>query len=202
MGFDLDTISQIEAERPTEHGKADIRLKIMLKDGAVHTHNISCKKGSGNQVDKRWVDEYADSFGFSKTTRCALKKFTGEGGYTPGDLLAKHEISQSKYNSLRDKRRFTFPELDSHEQQAILTDFGRNKMALIRFLLQGSGANAPEWFMKDWQLIPMEEAIRLAASDGQVMPTRTGFRIGDIKVQRKGGTPDPTKLQFKWDGIS
>jgi len=75
-------------------------------------------------------------------------------------------------------------------------------MALIQFLLQSSSVNAPKWFMKGWQLIPMEEAIRLATSDGQVVPTRTGFRIGNIKVQRKGGTPDPTKLQFKWDGIS
>jgi hypothetical protein len=117
-------------------------------------------------------------------------------------LLVRHEISQSKYNSLKDKRRFTFPELSSPEQQAILTDFRTNKMALIRFLLQSSGVNAPKWFMKGWQLIPMEEAICLATSDSQVAPTRTGFRIGDIKVQRKGGTPDPTKLQFKWDRIS
>lgn len=55
--------------------------------------------------------------------------------------------------------------------------------------------------MKGLELIPMKEAIRLAASDCAVSPTRTGFRIGDIKAQRKGGTPDPTKLQFKWDKI-
>jgi hypothetical protein len=202
IGVSLNEIKQVEAERLAGHIKTDAQVKVILKSGVVQTYNISCKKGGGNQIDKRWVDEYANEFDFSETTREALKKFTGEAGHTPIELLNKGKVSQSKYNSLKDKRRFTFPELETGEQQAILADFRRNKMAIIQFLLQGSGENVPHWFMKGYQLLPMEEAIRLAAADCQVVPTRTGFRLGDIKVQRKGGTPDPTKLQFKWDRVS
>jgi hypothetical protein len=202
IGIDLKEIKRVEAERLTGHIKTDVQVKVILKTGLVQMCNISCKKGGGNQIDKRWVDEYASGFGFSETTRDALKKFTGEAGYTPVELLAKGKISQSKYDSLKDKRRFAFPELEAYEQQTILTEFQRNKMAIIQFLLQGSGENAPQWFMKGYQLLPMKEAIRLAAADCQVVPTRSGFRIGDIKAQRKGGTPDPTKLQFKWDQLS
>lgn len=35
MGFDLNTISCIDAERPTEHGKTDVRLRVMLKDAGL-----------------------------------------------------------------------------------------------------------------------------------------------------------------------
>ena len=201
MGFNLSEIKQVEAERLTSHIKTDVQVKVLLKSGIVKICDISCKKGGGNQIDKRWVDDYADEFDFSETTRNALKKFTGEAGYTPIDLLTRGAISRSKYKSLRDKRRFIFPELEGDEQQAILLDFRQHRTVIIQFLLQGSGEGAPQWFMKDYELIPMTKAISLATGDGQIVPTRTGFRIGQIKVQRKGGTPDPTKLQFKWDGI-
>lgn len=201
MGFNLSEIKEVEAEQLTRHTKTDVQVNVLLKSGIEQICNISCKKGGGNQIDKRWVDEYANEFSFSETTRIALKKFTGEAGFTPVDLLAEGAISQSKYKSLRDKRRFIFSELEGHEQEAILADFRQHRTAIIQFLLQGSEEGAPQWFMKDYELIPMTKAISLATGDGQVVPTRTGFRIGQIKVQRKGGTPDPTKLQFKWDGI-
>lgn len=201
MGFNLNEVNQVRAERLLGHTKADVQVKVVLKTGIMQICNISCKKGGGNQIDKRWVDEYANEFGFLEITRGALKKFTGELGFTPPELVSKGIISQSKYQSLKDKRRFIFPELEGYEQEAILTDFRRCRDIIIQFLLQGSDEDAPQWFMKDDELIPMAKAIRLATGDEQVIPTRTGFRIGEIKAQRKGGTPDPTKLQFKWDGI-
>lgn len=108
MGFD----SEVRPGRSTEHAKTDVKVKIILKSEEERIENISCKKGRGNQIDKRWVDVY-------------VTKLRG--------------VSLSQ----------------------------------------------------------MKVAIKQAAGDCKVEPTRTGFRIGEIKAQRKGGTPDLAKLQFK-----
>jgi len=61
----------------------------------------------------------------------------------------------------------------------------------------GNDNDQVDWFMRDDDIKSIEDTLEIAAKGG-VVPTRTGFRIGQIKVQRKGGTPDPQSLQFKW----
>src|SRR5688500_17494250 len=65
MEYDLEKIEKVEAVRITGSHKTDVqvKIKIYLKD-IVAAENLSVKLVSNptgfNQIDKRWVDKYAE----------------------------------------------------------------------------------------------------------------------------------------------
>jgi len=198
MGYTISDVKQVVAYRPRGTGhKTDVIVRVAKSDKSIHRHKISCKKGHGNQIDKRPVDKYVKAFNLSQATTKALKKFVGEHGYTPIELLRRGEIAQGKYGQLKDERRMIFKELEPSEQKAILREFTEKQDCILKFILQGVDNMAVDWFIRDNDLEPIQTTLERAAIGG-VIPTRTGFKIGQIKVQRKGGTPDPRSLQFKW----
>ena len=193
MGYKIDCIKRINANCPRKSSqKADIILEITNIDETIDIHKISCKKGSGNQVNKRPVNRYKELWNLSEITVKALKKFVGENKYMPVELLKRGEITVEKY-----KKRMIFKELEPYEQKAILKEFTEKKDLILKFIIQGIGDMSADWWMRDNDLDSIQSILSVAGTGG-VVPTRTGFKIGVIKVQRKGGTPDPQSLQFKW----
>lgn len=141
-----------------------------------------------------------------------LRKFTSEEGFTATDLLKEGKISKQKYYSLKDKRRIMLNEMSSEIQKKIIDLFKNNKNKIVTEVMKGEGEYAADWMLVDEveldknkkvkkiskiTIKSIEESIKIF-SKGKVGLTRDGnLKIGKITLQRKGGTPDPTKLQFK-----
>jgi hypothetical protein len=49
----------------------------------------------------------------------------------------------------------------------------------------------------DWTLKDINTAMNFFGNGNVQISTKGSIYIGRITMQRKGGTPDPTKLQFK-----
>jgi hypothetical protein len=83
MDYNLDKIEKIEAIKITGSHKTDVqvKIKIYLKESIV-AENISIKLVSNptgfNQIDKRWVDKYAELWEIPKNIIKSLKLFTEE----------------------------------------------------------------------------------------------------------------------------
>lgn len=78
-------------------------------------------------------------------------------------------------------------------------------MLVLCDILQGRGGLSADWFLVtrsddkkiDWVLSDINNVIDIF-SEGEVrLSPRGSLKIGKITIQRKGGTPDPTSLQFK-----
>jgi len=196
MGYELEEIERVFAVVLPNKYKTDVQVqvRIFLKK-AVSAENLSVKLVSNpqgfNQVDKRRVDDYKEMWKMPDDVVALLKLFTGE------TLPAKP--------NLRDPRRMFLDEMTPEEQTKILDFFKRNKILIISDILKGRGKLSAGWMLValkldgevKWILKSINEAMNLFG-DGEVRITERGsLKIGRITAQRKGGTPDPTKLQFK-----
>ncbi|MGL5123699.1 MAG: DNA (cytosine-5-)-methyltransferase [Fusobacteriaceae bacterium] len=181
----------------TKFKKADaqIKLTITLRD-IVKIENISLKKANSsadyNQVDKRKVSTYKEMWGFDDEIEKWLKLFTGE---------VEHSNSSSK-----DSRRLFLTEMPSAISDKIINFFEKNRILVISDLLKGRGGLSANWLLvtkcddnsTSWYLADINIAMNFY-NQGEVMITPRGsLKIGKIVMQRKGGTPDPTSLQFKF----
>jgi len=208
MGYDQDKIDYVEAiQIPTRIKKADIgkfgfseeeyeelmhfkktdvqvQIRLIIQvNNALKVENLSLKKANSdadyNQVDKRWVDSYKEMWHFDDEIALVLKLFTGEIPPSSHREMLKVSVSQ-----LRDKRRVFLTELKDDIVEKIISFFTRNKILVVSDILKGRGG-----FAADWMLVTRYNKKN---------DTTTGsLYIGRITMQRKGGTPDPTKLQFK-----
>ena len=119
-----------------------------------------------------------------------LKRFTGE-------------ILPTIANP-RDKRRMYIDEFSKNEQTELFDFIKSNKTMIVNDVLRGRGNHAVEWFIvaqkinknARWILKNINEVINYYDGDVIISP-RGSIKIGNILIQRKGGTPDPTSLQFK-----
>lgn len=153
------------------------------------------KKGF-NQIDKRWIKDYAEIWDIPENIEELLKYFTGE--YNP------------YRNNTKDKRRMFLNEFTEEEQKNILKFFEKNKMLIILDIIKGRGMLAAEWILVAqkynnifrWTLKPINKAINYY-SEGEVKITNRGsLKLGKITVQRKGGDAGrktANMLQFKID---
>lgn len=187
-------------EETLKFKKADIQLQIEITiDGVIYTENISLKKANKNsnfnQIDKRPVGTYQKMWGFSDSIAETLKKFTGE-------IVPNKKDSRS----LKDKRRWYFSELPQIDVKEVLDFFNKNKLLIFGDLIKGRGMLAAKWLLVtkknadnslDWKLKNINEAINLFAQGSIEISERGGLNLGKLRGQRKGGTPDPTSLQFK-----
>ena len=204
FGFD-----EGEYEELMRFKKADVQVQIRVVirvNNSLKVENLSLKKANSdadyNQVDKRWVDSYKEMWHFDDEIALALKLFTGEIPPSSHREMLKVSVSQ-----LRDKRRVFLTELRDEIVQKIISFFTKNKILVVSDILKGRGGFAADWMLvtrynkKDdtttWILKDINTAMNFFGKGDVKVSPRGSLYIGRITMQRKGGTPDPTKLQFK-----
>ena len=201
--------SEEDYEELIRFKKTDIQVQIRLiirVNNALKVENLSLKKANSdadyNQVDKRWVDFYKEMWHFDDEIALALKLFTGEIPPSSHREMLKVSVSQ-----LRDKRRVFLTELKDDIVQKIISFFTKNRILVVSDILKGKGGFAADWMLvtrynkKDdtttWILKDINTAMNFFGKGDVKVSPRGSLYIGRITMQRKGGTPDPTKLQFK-----
>ena len=205
----------LEREEDHQFKKADIQVKITiaLTNGIVKRENISVKKANKganfNQVDKRKVDTYQKLWYFDNEIGEILKLFTGEIQPTKNPQLLK-KYCDMDIAELEDCRRIFLNYLLPNYLDKIISFFEKKKVIILSDIIKGRGALCAEWLMAvkydkatdttTWALININEALDLFNNGGLKLtkPTQASLQLSDvITMQRKGGTPDPTSLQFK-----
>ncbi|TGL00791.1 type II restriction endonuclease [Leptospira levettii] len=227
MGYDLEKITKLEAlhiptrisketalifgisieeyQEATKFKKADAQLKIVIKLGNItKVENISLKKSNSdsdfNQIDKRPVDTYQKMWEFDEELTTWLKLFSGEIIPSESNFLEKKEYREF------DKRLF----IDEFPKRIVvrLLDFiEKNKILIISDIIKGRGPLSADWILvtkletstnkQSWVLVDINMAMNYFGSGEVKVSPRGSIHIGKITLQRKGGTPDPTSLQFK-----
>ena len=184
------------------HGyKTDVQVQITIfMKHAISVENLSVKLVSNpqgfNQVDKRRVDDYKALWNMPDDVARLLKLFTGE-------------IIPSKQN-LRDRRRMFFDEMATAERDKIFDFFREKKILVVSDILRGRGDFTAGWMLValrtatvvKWVLKNINEAMQIFGKGEVRFTDRGSLKIGRITMQRKGGTPDPTKLQFKVNPVN
>jgi hypothetical protein len=199
-------ISVEKFEESLRYKKADIQIRIeieILYEDFLYIENISLKKSkekSGfNQVDKRSVFRYSVMWKFDRDVENCLKLFTGE-------VCPQEMFPQEIVKKLRDKRRMFFDELPKYLVEKVQNFFSENKMLIVTDILRGRGGLSSEWFLvtkerknssPEWVLKDINTVCNFYAKGDVRISPRGSMIIGKITMQRKGGTPDPTSLQFK-----
>lgn len=212
MNYRVSEIETVIAAKP--HGeKADVEVLITLKNdaasepGAVATGSSAAKlerregisiklvssRNGFNQIDKRWLANYAKMWKMPTDVVTALKLFVGETPPRAGS---------------RDTKRMFLNELDPSQQKAVIDFFTANRNEIVSDLLAGEGVHDADWVMvalkatdkPRWIIRSSADTIKFFGS-GPVEITRNGnLKIGRITMQRKGGDAgrDTAKmLQFK-----
>ncbi len=197
-------VSQEKYDETIKHKKADIQIKIEITINSVtYIENISLKKANTsagfNQVDKRPVLIYQKIWGFDDEIVLWLRAFTG-------DILPKEILSPQELKSIKDERRLFLHEIPEHKLQMIIEYFQNNKTLIVSDILRGRGGLSAEWFLVtrksndnsiNWILKDINSVCNFYAQGDVAMTPRGSLKIGRVTMQRKGGTPDPTSLQFK-----
>ena len=110
----------------------------------------------------------------------------------------------------RKNRRLFLGELKDADREKLRLYFARNPAAIVKRVLLGNSAVAPEWMLivrqvkstPEYRLVAMETAIAFFATGPVQMTSGPGgnLAIGNLTMQRKGGDsgdPRPNDLQFK-----
>ncbi len=176
--------------------KSDVQVRLeIIIENVYHIENISVKKaniGAGfNQVDKRPVDKYKSFWNIPDSICKLLKYYTGE-------------LLPYKQNT-RDPRRMFLDEMDDTAVKELIHFFDNNRVIIFNDVLRGRGGLSADWFLVTesndvshrWILKDINYVCNFYAQ-GPIIKTKNGnLKIGKMTMQRKGGTPDPTSLQFK-----
>jgi hypothetical protein len=195
MNYAVAEIESVSASKP--HGeKADVEVRIKTKSGEK-VEGISIKLVSSstgfNQIDKRWLRQYASMWKMPADVVTALKLFVGE---TPPAKPG------------RDAKRMYLNELDPTARLAVVDFFTANKDEIVSDLFAGDGIHAAGWVMvalkatsnTRWVIRSSADTIKFFA-EGKVEITRAGnLKIGRVTMQRKGGDggrETAKMLQFK-----
>lgn len=193
-------LSQEQFDFTQKYKKADIQVQLTIKvDDVIYRENISVKKADSsanfNQIDKRAVGTYQAMWGFDDGIATSLKKFTGEIVPDEQERLV-----------LKDGRRWYLNELPSDEVRHLLSFVSDHKYLIISDVIKGRGMLSAEWFLVsrfnddgtvDYCLKNINEVINFYAQGDVQVSQKGGLIVGRLTAQRKGGTPDPTSLQFK-----
>lgn len=204
MGYNLELIEEVRAEKIKGNFKADVQVVILVQiklQKLQDVQNIQVKLVSNNQgfnqIDKRWLTSYNELWNFPNDIYEILQYFVGE--------------KEPKIDNPKDKRRMFFNEFSKEEQDMILNFFDKNKILILSDILKGRGKFASEWFLvilklegkTEWVLKPINEVINFYS--GEVVFTKYGnLKIGKVSMQRKGGDrgrKSAKMLQFKIDPL-
>lgn len=198
MGYILNEIEKVEAIKL--HGyKTDVQvlIKIYFKK-TLACENLSVKLVSNekgyNQIDKRWVDTYAQMWNMPNDVAILLKYYTGE-------LLPE----KGKY---RDSRRVYLNEMSKEDREKILRFFEEKKILIVSDIFKGRDKFPANWMLvimksgviKKWVLKPINYVMNFYGNGEVFITSKGNLRIGKITVQRKGGDcgeRTSQMLQFK-----
>lgn len=195
MGYKIDEVESVRATKP--HGeKSDVQVHVRMRSGES-VEGVSIKLVSNtngfNQVDKRWLSQYAKLWKMPADVHEGLKFFVGETKPTGPARVAD---------------RMYLDEMDPAAREAIVAFFTKCKDAIVSDILEGDGAFAAKWLMvayrpavkTRWVLKSSTDAVKFFG-EGPVTITRSGnLKIGRITMQRKGGDggrETAKMLQFK-----
>ncbi len=198
MKYKLAEIEHVEAVKISGY-KTDVQVQVTIKlKKAIDVENLQVKLVSNpngfNQIDKRWVDKYAEMWNIPTKVVSILKRYTGEENPT---------IKKPK-----DKRRMFADEFSEDEQKIVLKWLKENQSLIVSDTLKGQGKFAAEWMLvvqkveknARWILKPMNFCMNYFGNGEVKITNRGNFKIGRITMQRKGGDGgrDTAKmLQFK-----
>ena len=106
---------------------------------------------------------------------------------------------------MKDSRRMFLNEIEKGDVDELLKFFSNNKTLIFNDVIRGRGALAADWILVtrkdenkiDWILKDINFVCNFFAQGDVVVTKRGNLKVGRMTVQRKGGTPDPTSLQFK-----
>lgn len=198
MKYKLSEIEYVEAIKISGY-KTDVQVQVTIKlIKAIDVENLQVKLVSNpkgfNQIDKRWVDKYAEMWDIPPQIVSILKRYTGE---------EKPSIKKPK-----DKRRMFANEFTEVEQKAILNWLIKNQSLIVSDILKGRGKFAVEWMLvaqkaeknAKWILKPMNFCMNYFGNGEIEITERGNFKIGRITMQRKGGDggrETAKMLQFK-----
>ncbi len=198
-------VNEDEYERFIRFKKADAQISIIIKIGNIlKIENLSLKKANKdadyNQIDKRTIVSYQDMWKFDDEISFWLKLFTGE--FNPNKYKRETGI-----NKFRDQRRLFLNEMPDIIQNKIIRFFEKNRIIITSDIIRGRGGLSADWmlvtrFNKEnntttWTLNDINTVMNFFGKGEICLSPRGSLSIGKITMQRKGGTPDPTKLQFK-----
>ncbi len=198
MNYNLDEIEYVEAVVLSGY-KADVQVQVTIKlKKAIDVENIQVKLVSNlkgfNQIDKRWVDKYAEMWSIPEKIAILLKKYTGE-------ILP--EIKNPK-----DTRRTFINEFCKENQDVLINWIKKHKTLIVNDIIKGRGKFSAEWMLvaqkikedAKWILEPINVVLN-HFGNGEVEITKKGnIKIGNITMQRKGGDngrKTAQMLQFK-----
>ncbi|MBA7525066.1 hypothetical protein ES705_17213 [subsurface metagenome] len=194
-----------EYEQFVRFKKADAQIRIIIKIGKIlKIENLSLKKANSdadyNQIDKRTVDDYQEMWKFGEGIVFWLKLFTGE-------LEPKKYSRKTGIKKFKDKRRLFLDEIPVSIQKKIIRFFEKNRIMIVSDIIKGRGGLSANWMLvtrlnkenktTTWVLKDINAGMNFFGSGEIRISPRGSLYIGKITMQRKGGTPDPTKIQFK-----
>lgn len=198
MQYDLKEIEFVKAVKISGH-KTDVQVQITIKlKEAIDCQNLQVKLVSNpkgfNQIDKRWLNKYAEMWEIPAEILLLLKKYTGE-------ILPT-------IDNPKDKRRMFANEFSEEEQKQILEWLNANKSLIVSDILKGRGQFSAEWMLviqkvsknANWVLKPMNFCLNFFGNDEIIITKQGNFKIGKITMQRKGGDggrETAKMLQFK-----
>lgn len=200
MGYNLPEIKEVKAVKISGY-KADVQAQVTVKlKEAIDAQNIQVKlvsnKKGFNQIDKRWIDNYALLWNIPEEIKLLLKKYCGE---IPPTIV-----------NPKDKRRMYVNEFTAEQQVLLLNWLNHNKWLIVNDILKGRGQFAAEWMLvaqkyianARWTMKLMNYCLNFYGN-GEVEITKKGnINIGRIGMQRKGGDggrKTANMLQFKID---
>ncbi len=198
-------VNEEEYEHFVRFKKADAQISIIIKiENILKIENLSLKKANKNadynQIDKRSVANYQEMWKFEDDISFWLKLFTGE-------LNPKKYTKKTSIKIYRDNRRLFLNEMPEIVQNKIVKFFERNRIVIINDIILGRGGLSADWMLvtrldrvnntTTWSLNDINTVMNFFGKGDVCISPRGSLRIGKITMQRKGGTPDPAKLQFK-----
>ena len=201
MKYNIDEIEYVKASKITGSYKADVQVRIQITiklKSQSDIQNLQVKLVSNpqgfNQIDKRWINKYAELWNISNDIIKLLKLFTGE-------------IKSTKKN-LKYSKRMLLSEMDENDQKKIINFFEDNKILIVSDILKGRGEFSADWILvilkanneSKWILKSINEAMNVFGSGNIRITSQGSLKIGKIGMQRKGGDGgrDTAKmLQFK-----
>lgn len=198
-------VNEEEYEQFVKFKKTDAQISIIIKIGNIlKIENLSLKKANKdadyNQIDKRSVANYQEMWKFEDNISFWLKLFTGE-------LNPQKYAKKTGIKKFTDNRRLFLNEMPKIIQNKIIKFFERNKIVIISDIIRGRGGLSADWMLvtrldrvnntTTWTLNDINTVMNFFGKGEVCISSRGSLHIGKITMQRKGGTPDPTKLQFK-----
>ncbi|TNE32807.1 type II restriction endonuclease [bacterium] len=198
MSYNLAEIEYVEAIKIAGY-KTDVQVQVTVKlKKAIDVENLQVKLVSNtqgfNQIDKRWVDKYAEMWEIPSQVISILKRYTGQ--------------EEPTIEMPKDKRRMFANEFTEKEQKTLVNWLRKNQSLIVSDILKGQGKFAAEWMLvaqkikKDsrWILKSMNYCLNFFGNGEIIITGRGNIKIGRITMQRKGGDGGRNTskmLQFK-----